>query len=94
MSADYMAGMGAMSGMDPVGQESRAPSDEGGPPVPAFRPPPQQQPQPKQQQPHRPATQGLSQPDRLPCDHHNLMPVPRQLIACGSLGTTIVACGA
>ena len=49
------------SGMDPAGQASRGPSDEGGIPVPTFRPPPvqqQQRPAPGPSQQTRPAPQG------------------------------------
>ncbi|KAK9864972.1 hypothetical protein WJX84_011314 [Apatococcus fuscideae] len=60
LSAEYMAGMGAVSsGMDPVGQASRGPSDEGGLPAPLFRPPPPQQAQP---QPPRQVPQAAPQP--------------------------------
>lgn len=60
MSAEYMAGMGAVSGgMDPAGQASRGPSDEGGPPAPVFRPPPQQAVQQQPPMQPRPVPQGL-----------------------------------
>ncbi len=65
MSSEYMAGMGAMSsGMDPVGQPSRGPSDEGGTPVPTFRPPAVQQPRAPQKQ-NGPAPPGAPPPDIL-----------------------------